>query len=528
VAEYRFKSCNEDMSITPEKKALEVAFKGSAYDVSVYIMGLDKRDDKSKNNFCKSIPIFELTDLIESMKLTDNKSYYICPNPLKFGKQHRTEDTIFSLKNIVMDIDAHDYNGDFNEIKPIFINTLKDEFKESGLPLWNIQVFTGRGFQLWWCLEETSKDLLWLYKMVQEGIMNKIQEVLNAYRITFDEALTLDKASSRKVAGLFRLFGTYNQIAKTKTEVEVLSEKYFSLNFLKEFFCMKKEKTEKKKITNEAIQKKSKGGYTYNKSINEYRVEMVEKLVNMRSDCTGSREMIAYVYYNESVQVYDRGIARDKLQELNSSFPIPLKDREIRALVRGIDKAVNQKNQTNCYILKNFRIIEMLDMDETEQSALQFYSGVSGTPDKNRARDTKRKQKKETRDKIIIALADQGVKQNEIAKQAGCCKRTVKEVLKVSNTYKKCQAIKECAKEAISITKEEFMNFKREINKKFMKVITRKVTKNSHHGNHLFLNTKVEKMEDKILYYAEGLGRSVGMGIGLTCRINTLIYGSPG
>lgn len=528
MAEYRFRSYDEDMSITSERKALEVAFKGSVYDVSVNIMGLDKRNGKSNNNFYKSIPIFDLADFIETMKFTDNKDYYICPNLLKFGMQKRTEDTIFSLKNIILDIDAHEYNGDFSEIKPIFIETLIEEFEEAGLPLWNIQVFTGRGFQLWWCLEETSKSLLWLYKEVQEGIMNKIQEVLNAYRITFDEALTLDKASSRKVAGLFRLFGTYNHITKTKTEVKVLSDKKFSLNFLKEIFYKKKEKIEKKKKLNGYKQKISKANFTYNKSINEYRIEMIEKLVSMRGDCTGSREMIAYVYYNECVQVYDRVIAKEKLYELNSSFPIPLLDREISATVRGVDKAVNQKNKNNCYILKNSRIIEMLDMDESEQSVLQFYPGRSGTPDKNRARNTQRKMKKETRDKMILELSDQGLKKVDIANQARCSVPTVRKVIYESNTNKKCQALKECAKEVIATIKENFINIKRNINKKFMKLIKRKITKTNHQVSPIFFSKKVKKMEDKILNYTQGLGRSVGIGSGLTYKRNTYIYESSG
>lgn len=532
--EYSFNSYNEDKSLSTEQNALDIAFNGSAYDVSVYIMGLDKRDDKSnkinkKNrNFYKSIPIFDLVEFVVSMKFTDNKDYYICPNPLKFCRQKRTDDNIFSLKNVVVDIDAHNYNGDFNDIKAIFIKVLKEEFEENGLPLWNIQVFTGRGFQLWWCLEETSKELLWLYKEVQEGIMNKIQEVLNAYRITFDEALTVDKASSCKVSGLFRLFGTYNHKTKTKTEVVVLTEKKHTLNFLKEFFGNEKEKTEKKKKAKGSKLKKSKARFTYNKNVNEYRVKMVEKLVSMRGDCTGTREMIAYVYYNECVQVFDRVVARKKLDELNSSFPIPLQDREIIALARGVDKAVNQKNQTNCYILKNSRIIEMLDIDESEQSVLQFYPGISGTPDKNRARNTRRKMKKETRDKMILELSDKGFKKADIAKQTSCSVPTVREVIKKSNTNKKCQALGEYVKEVTKTTKLKFMNFKKNINKKFMKHIKRKVIKIIPQDHLIFFSKKVKKMEDKILNYTQGLGRSVGIGNGSTCRGNTYIYESSG
>jgi hypothetical protein len=207
----------------------------------------------------------------------------------------------------------------------------------------------------------------------------------------------------------------------------ILSEIKYDLNSLKEHFYIKNESIVQKEYAKTFSQKKCE--FTYNKSVNQFRVEMIEKLRIMRSDCTGFREIMAFVYYNECVQVYDRSEAKDKLIKFNDSFPVPLKTSEIRALTRKIDKITNQKNIINCYNFTNSKIIERLDMNDAEQTKLQFFPCKSGVPDKNRSRNTKRKNNKDERNKKIIELYQFGCDRALIAEQAGCCIRTVYSVI---------------------------------------------------------------------------------------------------
>ena len=154
------------------------------------------------------------------------KNYYVTANGLK-KRGKRNEKNLFTLHNIVIDIDCHKYGiskkDRDNEIEKceVYLRELFDNSLE--LPSQNTIVKTGRGLQLWWAIKPLSAAKLKnIYKETAAYLCDQLDEKISKqYYLNF---LRVDRAASLKMAGYFRLPGTYNSKAKKWGDFAFLQE----------------------------------------------------------------------------------------------------------------------------------------------------------------------------------------------------------------------------------------------------------------------------------------------------------------
>ena len=165
---------------------------------------------KEHKEFEQKISYF-LSHRGKQLKLNPYTDLYISANAFIGNRQYTTEN-VFSLHNIVIDIDAH--NGmDANKI----VENGKALYREieTALGFYGVYPtvinFTGRGMQLWFSFIPVSAKLEKCYKEVCLSLKNIIEECISAHpECGFDK---IDSKASFKRAGLYRLFGSYNSRA---------------------------------------------------------------------------------------------------------------------------------------------------------------------------------------------------------------------------------------------------------------------------------------------------------------------------
>ena len=344
-----------------------LCFGESKYLNHFYLLILDK---KSNATDVRLINSKNFLSEISRMKGFINKDIYISANPFKkavvsgakFSRlrenpdldtrlisskdrknfdaaMKRSNNNVFSLRNIVIDVDFHGYDPDTTQELLCNFEGLFDELFEN-IPKPNIIHNTGRGFQFWYTLEETSIKLKWKYSLIQNKLIEKFNEILRDNVWLLDGA-TVDKCASSNISGLFRLFGTYNSMAGVFCDPKIIKTDRYSLNELSELLDIKlysdSEREQFKKNMNKKIASKQYFDGSYHNS----RVDFMIKLIKLRNAAVGRelRDYFIFHIYNELVQINDnRENIREQILEINKLFKQPLSITEIQKICRGVDK----------------------------------------------------------------------------------------------------------------------------------------------------------------------------------------------
>ncbi len=265
---------------------------------------------------------------------------YICPNGMK-TQYKRTADNLISIQNLVIDIDSHqselsidELNEHIKDFEPKLINRLiiKPNFVN----------YTGRGIHLWFCIEPCHVSLNKICSSVIDMLCTHIEEIMKSLN---EKELTLDKASSMKLNGLFRVPYTYNTKAKRWGEGYLIHEDLPNINELQETlnengFKSPYFSSEKKK------KKVSSSKYKFSEKIkdNDYtpclihRKKFMEYLFATRDVEVGSRDIMLFAMYSTLIMLMSTEQAQEYCTELNATFKKPLHTYELRAIFREIDK----------------------------------------------------------------------------------------------------------------------------------------------------------------------------------------------
>ena len=411
------------------RKAYELAFsKENNFKEKLYILGL-KADEKTPT-IKKSPRVQDLLGTINTFKFTTNSNYYVSANTFVSECPRRRDDSVFGLKNIVIDIDFHGVL-DFDEKIDQFEKIIYEYWNKNNLPLWNILHRTGRGVQLWWCIFECSKKLRFLYDNVKKGIIKEINQCMSEYPLTLDSE-QVDRSASERLSGLFRLFGSYNTKTKNFSDVHIAKNDKYDLNELKTFFVQEvTHKSKKEHITN------IKQNLSKNINLHGFRMQVIENLIKNRDLPKGNelRDLHIFHYYNEAVQLYDDiTIAIDKTKEINKLFKKPLTDNYLRNLFRCVDRKTNRKGTPGCYIYTNEKIIENLSISPEFQIKYNFFPAGTGQGNKNYSRNIRRKENQEIIKGEILTLKKLGLNYSQIGRKVGLCSRTIKKIIEKSKT----------------------------------------------------------------------------------------------
>ena len=424
-------------------KALNLIFKDFNYDGMIHLCMLDP------NGFMKTIASIKANDLSRFMakfKFQKSCNYYITANTTK--RDNRISEDLFSLNNIVIDIDCHTDN-----IHPAdradMINVIARKILENDkIPNPSIIHWTGRGLQLWYHLESCAAKLKFLYQKavnyISVLIENLIKE-LSFYENIYDN-FSLDSASSIKTTGLFRMFNSPNTKTenKRKTHYAIVSETPYSLNELLNSvipFIDNTNPQKKKKPSSFKFAKKD----NY-KNLQRKRINLIKWLIKERNCNIGSerRDIMLFLAYNAAVQIMDIEAARNTIFEINDMFKEPLKD--LNYIFKYIEKKGFLRFHNEVYYSSAW-------LDITADELMEYEKDFK--PVSNFTRDRDRKERKTQRNKKIYELYQKEKSLSEIASLMGLCVATVKKVLRT--VYHKDILIKRC-KDLIASRKQALQN----------------------------------------------------------------------
>ena len=376
-------------------EALQLAFGESDYN-SVICIGQHKKGQDGITTYAY-IPSSKID--INKINIKTDSDFYITANTLT--RKDRKTENLFSLKNIVIDIDCHnseldDY--DRNELLEDFLFRIKRDLE---LPPFNIIHFTGRGLQLWYCLEEIAGVWSFLYKDTVEKIIDTLETLKEEYPDF--EQLNID-GISKNLVGFFRLFETYNTKTGRKSIVEIQNYVKYDLSELHQSIPRIRKNTQ-----NIALQTNIQHDYI---ALNHKRIDFIKWLIAYRNAPVGSetRDKLLLLFYNACVQVMSREMAQAYTLKLNKEFKIPLERTE------NIFTYIDQKGFLN---FKNDTFCMFLELNENERHKYMEQKGSHYT------RDKMRKLAKEERNRRILQLKKEGKTNIEIAQILHIARNTV-------------------------------------------------------------------------------------------------------
>ena len=379
-----------------------------------------KRDENGEmSEYFRRIAFFkqnssEEYSRIDGLKFSAQRDYYITKN--SFIAQQRSEETLFSFDNIVIDLDYHKHCGwkqiDFNVDKLLYLlgNDYKWEF-----PAFNA-VKTGRGVQLWIALESFSGKLGKLYKHITEALCDKLQQVIKDN----DIRLELDRKASVDACRVVRLPFTHNTHRKGYiTQLVYRTDYRYDIDELLEYA------EEKPKKPNIEHKRTVAGDWN---GLNTKRIRFIEQLIaNDDGDCSGRREVMAWLYYNSLIQLFDTKTAEDMLNKLNHSFTEPLRASQIRTITNQFYKKqlnigtvkADGYTELGYYTIPSALWLDFLGCSEAERK--EYYGTSHRDLDRKAARE-----RKAERDERIAKLRAEGYTAEQVAEKVGCSVRTVK------------------------------------------------------------------------------------------------------
>lgn len=411
-----------------QSTALSLAYSGyEKYKGVVYVMLMDKKTDWYKEYRCY---IDKLPEMLEEWQV-NNKPWldvYITNNTFKSFKGR--ENNLFSYNSFVVDVDCHDETISITNNYTIMHNlarVLNEELTER-IPIASIMHYTGRGLHLWWSFEQVSSELCFPYRITLARLIEEVKYVISKH----DEfsCVKVD-GTSLKETGYYRLFDTYNPKAAKKSLSVIQNEHIYKLQDLIDAV----NQAPKIVYTYSNTGSKEKHVLTWDKfSIqNRRRMQLIESLVVDRNAPSGSetRNNYLYVYYSCARGIYGIEMAQKKAKQLNTMFKEPIK--KLDYIFKHID---GRYEEGNPYYFKNTTLIALFNMTYAEQEKYDFWPAKEKDY-RNKTRNAERKTKREFRDERIITLYLEGMTQEEVAEDVGCCRDTVRRLLKEKGINRK-------------------------------------------------------------------------------------------
>ena len=383
-----------------------------------------------------------IREVIESVE--GEEDVYIAPNT--FYKPYRSVQNIRHFRALYIDIDLKSY-GKEEAVYNIYEKAAIGEIPEPSMVL-----DSGRGLHVYWRIEDAPYNALWTWQQIEDYLYKKLQYLGADIKATDG-------------ARLLRLPSTYN--SKSNTECKILIEKdiTYSMRDLREKYLEYKAKPYQLELhQTKEFKKQTKGTIStlFNSyTLHLYRDDDIKMLCKLRNyDVEGYRNFILHCFaYWTGIYIRDTDELEKEVIELNNAFKKPLKETEVKAILRCIPKAIDKflnyqqtlKNgqvkkvtkgmkDKGGYWYKNQTLIESLDITLEEQKKFKTIIGQEEKYNRNNKRrnDTRRnkegltprEQQKQHTIKSVKALYEKGYKQVEIVKELELTKGRVSQIIK--------------------------------------------------------------------------------------------------
>lgn len=364
---------------------------------------------------------------------------FITPN--SFYIPIRSNENIRHFRALYIDLDL-DYHSKTEAFYEVYLKAAKGE-----IPKPSMIVDSGRGLHLYWRIDHAPKGAAYTWQELEDYLYKQLKNLGADFRATDS-------------ARVMRLPSTIN--SRNGGECVVLEDNdiRYSMYELREKYLnyIKKDKPKAK-----AEVKKSKG--KVNNIFSSYRLHItrandLEQIVRSRSyKVKGYRNSLVHCYcYWKGIYIRDPKTLLEVVEDFNNSFTYPLKDTEVRAIVKSTTKAVESfisyeqgirsgedkrvskaMRSRGGYWYTNETLINMLDITEAEQRELKT---IIGTKEKYRRNNearrkarrneqglTSREQSKVNNIAAVKELAEQGLNQLEISKELGLSQSYISELI---------------------------------------------------------------------------------------------------
>lgn len=370
--------------------------------------------------------------LSESMVFHPSVDYYITANTVS-GVKRRGEQ-LFSLENIVIDIDCHEEPFTREEV----LNDKIDRIlwlmeNNTDLPAPNTVVRTGRGIQLWWAIVPCHAKCKPYYDEVKDNFILELMSILTETEEL--DCFSVDRTASSNPVGYYRIPNTYNTKVNRLVLCEVKEDR--KPYVLQELVALVKswdhhdndvktyERTPLAK-TEYSVAELSllKNFHT----LGFFRSRQLIQLRQIRNRGVGKEERnnFCFLMFNTLLPAFGEEKTMEKLYLFNHGFKVPLTKEEIENVICTAKKK-------NGYKYSNQKIIEFLNINPEEQEQIGLYggkfkslTGISSHPSRKASAGLM----KESRNQSIQNLAETGKTIKEIALELGLSPPTVSKVLR--------------------------------------------------------------------------------------------------
>lgn len=357
-------------------------------------------------------------------------SYYITHNG--FSDKRRKLESTRQINALFYDLDCHSASAfECRRLVAEAQRLIQKTVEQGILPDPTMVVDSGRGLHLYYVLERSvpyrlkrgtelqyNEKGVGFFQGVQSRLADVIDEVLGGL-----DGIDVDRAVFDHTR-VSRIPGTYNAKAGRFAALVGGSEAYHHLSDLAGY------KPQAVPLAAPKPNSKPSGKIVRFNKLMIARLRKVAELQEYRGfACEGNRELMAFVYYNTAVQVYDRADAKARLKVFNNRFKKPLPASELDGIFSAVDNVVNVKGESGYYVLKAESVIRLLGLTQEEMEATHFFASKRLTDRLEAKRRTK--EKRDGRNARIIELYAAGnMTQQQVADAVGCSVRTVASVLK--------------------------------------------------------------------------------------------------
>ncbi|MDK2565047.1 DNA-binding response regulator [Romboutsia sedimentorum] len=375
-----------------------------------------------------------LRDIVE--ELHNESDVFLAPNTMYLPK--RRVENIRQFRALFQDIDCNKLG--FEKAETVYMIWML--YYDGKVPKPTMVTDSGQGVHLYWRIENAPYGALNTWQELQDYIYYQLKH-LGADRKSTDGARVL------------RLPGTIN--SKNEANCEVLyidNELEYSMYDLREQYLNYKPKShqlqaqEAKKVNTRVISNRFFNSY----SLHMERANDLQTLCKLRKyDMTGFRNMAIHCYaYWKGIYVRDSYELENVVMELNSAFTEPLKDTEIRAILRSVPKAIDKfiayeqgRRSGECrrvskgmrdkegYWYKNDTLIERLEISRNEQKHMKTIIDTDEKYDRNNEKRRNSRRNEDGLTKKQQELANMKIKIVELKKK-GLSNRAIAKTLKIS------------------------------------------------------------------------------------------------
>lgn len=280
--------------------------------------------NKNKNIKVYNTQNKALRNIIEEVE--GQEDIYISSNT--YYKPQRSTSYIRQFRALYIDLDLKEYEKAETVYMVYFLAY------ENKIPMPSMIVDSGRGIHLYWKIQNAPYGAMWTWQELEDYLYNQLKDLGADIQATDGaRVLRLPNTVNSKINEECKVLVVNDDIEYSMYD---LREKY--LNYSTKSYQLEFEQTKeiKKKKTNTIARLFN--SYTLHLS----RIEDMETLCKLRNyNVEGYRNFILHCYaYWKGIYTRDIEELEKEIIEFNNSFKKPLKESEVKAIIRCIPKAI--------------------------------------------------------------------------------------------------------------------------------------------------------------------------------------------